>query len=44
MKGRLMRGPDPITLLARILFAPFNLLFSGLMIAMTLILPPPRRD
>jgi hypothetical protein len=36
--------PDPTTLLTRIAFAPFHLLFSGLMILMTLLMPPRRHD
>jgi hypothetical protein len=35
---------DPTTLLARILFLPIHILFGGLMIVMTWIVPAPRRD
>ncbi len=39
-----MREIDPVTLLARIAFAPFHLLFSGVMIVLTLLMPPRRHD
>ena len=35
---------DPVTLLARIAFAPIHLLFNGMMILMTLLMPPRRPD
>jgi len=39
-----MHKHDPVTLLARVVFAPFHLLFSGLMILLTLLMPPRRHD
>jgi hypothetical protein len=35
---------DPVSLLARIAFVPIHLLFGGMMILMTLLMPARRHD